>query len=61
MLGNELDRTEGTIRQSIINLQNELRSLERRENANTNAETQLLLDSLDPFELVCPEVGKRSG
>jgi chromosome segregation ATPase len=44
VLGNELDRSEGAITQSITNLQNELRSLERRENANTNAEAQLLLD-----------------
>jgi hypothetical protein len=44
VLGNELDRSEDAITQSITNLQNELRSLERRENTNTNAEAQLLLD-----------------
>jgi hypothetical protein len=44
VLGSELERSEGVIRESIANLRGELRNLERRENANTNAETQLLLD-----------------
>ncbi len=44
VLGSELDRTGEAIRKSRENLEKELRSLERRENANTNTETQLLLD-----------------
>jgi site-specific DNA recombinase len=37
VLGSELERSEGVIRESIDNLRSELRNLERRENANTNA------------------------
>ena len=44
VLGSELERSEGVIRESIANLRSELRNLERRENANANAEAQLLLD-----------------
>ena len=44
VLGNELDRGESIIKQSISNLESERHDLERRKNANTNAETQLLLD-----------------
>jgi len=44
VLGSELDRIEEVVNKSRENLNKELRSLERRENANTNAEAQLLLD-----------------
>ena len=60
VLGNELDRTEGAIRQSSANLQNELRSLERRENANTNTETQLLLDKNHYGSDISEEAFKRA-
>jgi len=44
VLNNELGRKDQDLKESISNLENELRKLERRENANTNAEAQLLLD-----------------
>ncbi|MDP3880142.1 MAG: hypothetical protein Q8Q07_07565, partial [Dehalococcoidales bacterium] len=44
VLGSELDRGEEAVNKSRENLKKELHSLERRDNANTNAETQLLLD-----------------
>jgi hypothetical protein len=44
VLGSELDLTGEAINKSKESLKKELRGLERRENANTNAETQLLLD-----------------
>ncbi|MFC1957052.1 recombinase family protein [Chloroflexota bacterium] len=44
VLSNELGRKDQDLKESIANLETELRKLERRENANTNAEAQLLLD-----------------
>ncbi|MFC1957085.1 recombinase family protein [Chloroflexota bacterium] len=44
VLSNELGRKDLALKESITNLENELRKLEKRENANTNAEAQLLLD-----------------
>ena len=59
VLGAELGRKEEAVRESITNIQNELRSLERRINANTNAETQLLLDK-DRFKDISDEAFERA-
>ena len=44
VLSNALGRQDEAVKESITNLEGELRTIERRENANTNAEAQLLLD-----------------